>query len=460
MATQRSPLAPATVILANDERWQLVLRITASQQLAKAARLREILLYITRSWLLDETTSIHEQDIGCDVLGRREDFNPAEDNIVRVQIRQLRKKLELYFATEGSTEPIELQIPKGSYLPRFEKRSEKQPAVVLSLPSITPDLPPPENTTQTMPVSGEMPQDSHRNGLRRILLAVAVVLFALIAFSLGRFTHLQSHADTFVRKPGENPLLDRIFTSDLPVSIVVADTNLVILQNVLHTDISVNDYISKDYPANILRYASNPEERTLLERLALRNFTSLADVNVAMRCAELSREFGGKSTLRYTRYMNARDFERGNFILIGSRTADPWVALFEPRLNFAYEKDPVTQVFHFRNKHPLPGEQAIYIPGTEKDASTTSYVDIALVPNLSKTGYVLLLNAATMNANEAAMELIFRKKLPASFFKLIAPESGENPIDQSFEIFLRDRAIDGVVSGFDVIAVRKLSQSV
>lgn len=78
-----------------------------------------------------------------------------------------------------------------------------------------------------------------------------------------------------------------------------------------------------------------------------------------------------------------------------------------------------------------------------------SYVDIAIVPNLTKTGYVLLLNGATMDANEAASELIFRKDLPPLLAKLFNSDSdiGSQPV----EIFLRDHAVDGVVSSFEVI---------
>lgn len=454
MATQTIDSHSTAAALAKDERWQLVLRITSSQQFAKATQLREILLYITRSWLLDETVSIHEQDIACSVLGRRDDFNPAEDNIVRVQIRHLRKKLEQYFATEGMPEPVELNIPKGSYVPRFEKRSERPetsaaPAMTTIEPVLVsahlPNMPGPQHqefgTTQRM---------------KRIWLAVGISLFALVSFSVGRLTRIPDPARAAVRKTGQNFLLNRVFVSDLPISVVVADTNLVVLQNMLHTDISVNDYISKEYPENILRYATDPQVHNVLKQIALRRFTSLADVNVATRCAELSKEFGSRTAIRYARNMNARDFERGNFILIGSRTADPWVGLFEPQLNFAYEKDPATQVFRFRNKNPMPGEQNLYVAQPEKDGSTTSYVDIAMVPNLSRTGYVLLLNAATMDANEAATELLFRNEFPAALSKLVTQEIVGSAGTQSFEIFLRDHAIDGVVSGFDVVAVRKL----
>ena len=51
-------------------------------------------------------------------------YNPNEDNIVRSQARLLRLKLEHHFANEGSHEPVVITIPKGRYLPVFEKRHD------------------------------------------------------------------------------------------------------------------------------------------------------------------------------------------------------------------------------------------------------------------------------------------------------------------------------------------------
>jgi len=81
-------------ISVEDERWTLVQRILASRHFQKAPQLREILLYLSRRTIEDSPSAISEHDIGCNVLGRRPDFNPNEDNIVRVQVRHLRKKLE------------------------------------------------------------------------------------------------------------------------------------------------------------------------------------------------------------------------------------------------------------------------------------------------------------------------------------------------------------------------------
>ena len=445
--------------LSLDERWQLALRIASSPLFSKATQLREILLYITRQWLLDENVVIKEQEIACRVLGRRGDFNPAEDNIVRVQISHLRRKLDEYFKGPGAEELLKLTIPRGSYAPHFETQTPNpQPAMVrtpipISAEEAGDKLHSEAGTAATDRVLHPVSKTAILRNKGLLGLAAAIVLLAAAAY----WTRSSSNpAVTASPTEAQNPFITRIFAPDQPVSIVVADTNLVVLQNELHTDISIGDYVSRDYPENILRLEKNPDEHAFLKGLALRRFTSLADVHVSSRCTELADRFGSKPTITYARNMNARDFEHGNFVLIGSRTADPWVELFEPQLNFAYEQDPATHTFHFRNKHPLPGEQATYVPWSRHDDSTTSYVDVALVPNLSRTGYVLLLNAATMDANEAAMRLVLGRQLPDTLSNLLASDPKKSTFDTSFEIFLQDHAVNGVVSSYDVLSVRKI----
>lgn len=128
--TQNHPVAPA--LAENDDRWSLVLRVAASRQFTKAPQLHDMLLYICQRALTDPAASIKEHEIGCNALGRKADFNPNEDNIVRVQVSNLRKKLEEYFATDGKDEPMRITVPKGAYVPRFE------PNVVAATPAAAP----------------------------------------------------------------------------------------------------------------------------------------------------------------------------------------------------------------------------------------------------------------------------------------------------------------------------------
>jgi hypothetical protein len=428
--------------ITTDERWMLARRVAASQHFAKATQLREILLYIVRRAVVSHTVAIREQEIACNVLRRRGDFNPSDDNIVRVQVGHLRKKLELYFAGEGAHEPVELSIPRGTYIPRFAARA-KAPKEESETDGILAAVAAPAR-----------PGASTFVRLKKSAKPVMVATAALMVFLLGWMSHRSPSVSSANAASWHNPIVTRVFVSDLPVSIVLADASLVVLQNSLHTDISIDDYISKEYPGNILGRAESEGERAVLKGLAPRRFTSLADLNVAVKCVELAHELGSKTNLRFARYLNARDFEKGNFILVGSRVADPWVALFESNLNFAFEEDPHTHIFHFRNKYPARGEQSMYIPDIYRGTSSESYVDIAILPNLTRSGYVILLNGASMEANEAAVDFILAKELPKGISSALGPDWANGK--SSIEIFLRDRAIDGVVSGFDVISVRRI----
>ena len=55
--------------------------------------------------------------IGVLVFDRAPGYDPKIDSIVRVQARQLRAKLDEYYAGPGRADEIRFQIPKGSYAP-------------------------------------------------------------------------------------------------------------------------------------------------------------------------------------------------------------------------------------------------------------------------------------------------------------------------------------------------------
>src|SRR5689334_20646959 len=97
----------------------LVDRIAASLPFQRSPRLRELLLYIADSALQDPPIALTEQQIGTAVFHRPLQFDTGADTIVRVQVSQLRKRLEHYFLTDGLQERIRVEIPRGSYNAAF-----------------------------------------------------------------------------------------------------------------------------------------------------------------------------------------------------------------------------------------------------------------------------------------------------------------------------------------------------
>src|SRR5947209_2442462 len=120
--------------MTDDERRKLVERIAASRYLAKSARLRELLMHLSDRVLVDGVEEIHEQEVGHRVFGRPANYDTGADNIVRVHASTLRKRLEQYFAEEGSGEPLILEIPKGNYAPVFRPREPVPAAVTAPAP--------------------------------------------------------------------------------------------------------------------------------------------------------------------------------------------------------------------------------------------------------------------------------------------------------------------------------------
>jgi serine/threonine-protein kinase len=62
---------------------------------------------------------LKEYTIGVEALGRAPSFDPREDNIVRVQARKLRQRLDDYYSSNGLTEKCRIVFQPGSYIPRF-----------------------------------------------------------------------------------------------------------------------------------------------------------------------------------------------------------------------------------------------------------------------------------------------------------------------------------------------------
>ncbi len=104
------------------ERRALVQRVLWSREVARSERIRDFLTYVCDRALEDQDAQVHEQEIGHNVFGRPADYNPHDDNIVRVTAGNTRKKLEQYFNFDGITEPVILEIPKGKYTPIFRER--------------------------------------------------------------------------------------------------------------------------------------------------------------------------------------------------------------------------------------------------------------------------------------------------------------------------------------------------
>jgi hypothetical protein len=62
---------------------------------------------------------LKERTIGIDVFGRSTSYEPSDDATVRVKAGEVRKRLGLYYAGQGATDPVRIELPAGTYIPEF-----------------------------------------------------------------------------------------------------------------------------------------------------------------------------------------------------------------------------------------------------------------------------------------------------------------------------------------------------
>jgi hypothetical protein len=88
--------------------------ILASRSFVTATRPRRFLTYIVEETLAGRKDGIKELVLGIEVFDRPADFDPKVDTIVRVEAGKLRKRLEEYYAQDGATATVRIEVPKGS----------------------------------------------------------------------------------------------------------------------------------------------------------------------------------------------------------------------------------------------------------------------------------------------------------------------------------------------------------
>jgi hypothetical protein len=423
--------------LQEREHWHLAERVACSETISRATRLRDIVLYLARQALL-QTSSVKEHDIAVDVLSRASDFDGSTDNIVRVQVGHLRRKLEQYFDSEGQQEPTLIVIPRGSYAVHFQQRKS------------TPD----EMESTPPEVSVTLPSEAPKGARRWSPAIVAFVLLGLVLagetfFLLNRMgkNSSASVSHTF----DSNPFVLRTFTTTTPTFVVAADANLQLIHSILHTDVSISEYVAPNYPANLIKPGLDPALTALLSTIATARYTSYGDANILLESAQIAQQAGGQVIPRFARFVNIREFDHGNFILIGGKSGNPWVTLFEPKLNFIPESDLSSGRPQIRNRLPQKGEPDVYHVVGNWSSESTSYASIGLVPNLTNTGFVLLFSGTGMEATEAAATFLFQTNSTHIIRHFIPPNLDDH---QPIELLLKVHSVQGAADSFEVVSAR------
>jgi hypothetical protein len=438
MAQEIKEADPLIHTFESDSRWQLIERIVSTPGFARSARLSSFLMYVCRQSIVGRGSELNEQIIGEVVFERAVGYDPRDDNIVRSHASRLRLRLESYFREEGAFETLRVSIPRGSYVPVFERvAGEPLPVSFKEAPASLQ-----HSTIHPVAAREQPPQKSYKILAICSLIVAAVSLIALASIYL-RPIHLTARNETPTHK-----LWSQMFQNDQNTLIVPADVALVMGNLISGHSIDLAEYASGRYRTDAI--CEKPCDRRLLQEVESRRYTSMADLKFAATLTRLPEAFPDRTQIRYVRDLQLEDFKQSNLILAGSLIADPWLNLLDHQMNFILHDDPSAGPLRVENLKPVGNEKREYI-FNNNDPQKLGLATVSFLPNLGRTGNILLVQGFTLAGTDAAAEFVTSGKDFDALFKAYAGDKTRLP---HFEILLQTMDVNGMASRPTVLAWR------
>lgn len=407
-----------------------VYQIVASRAFNRSRRSCEFLQHLIDKTLAGELDDLKERMIGVQLFGRDPSYDTGEDAIVRVTATDVRRRLKRFY--DGLDTDIRLELSPGSYvIELIEQASEPRASSVMTPPSPSRSV---EAPSQPAP---------RRSPWRRFWPVAAALMVLGLLLGVYHYRMQSAKADCLpwlAMRPQRGQL-----------KIVFSDPDIAALEGIVGNEISLSDYAGHQYV---------PEQQLLdhpsrvVEHLFRGYNVPLIDAKFAIEVRGLLPS-SPIDTYR-ARALQSQDFKtEDNFILLGSPLSNPWVSLFQDRLDFYFQYDPARHGEIIYNRRVEHGETPVYAPTTPGWGTGEAFAIIALLANENQTGHILILAGSNAASTEAAYRLVTN----VDSMMRVLQEHGLNVYDRSvqFEILLRVNTMASSLNTFNVVACHRLS---
>jgi hypothetical protein len=422
-----------------EERRALIERVAGSELFGRSARLRDFLLYVGRQSLNEGSSEIHEQEIGVRVFGRPALYDRSQDNIVRVNATELRKRVDAYFSGIGADEPLVFEIPRGGYVPVFLRRT----AVNQSQP---------EPLSQALAAAALTPESDTKTGRLSWLIflvwgIVTLVPIAMCGFLLVQNRKLETSLHPWKRNPTLAAFWNRFLAPGQNTDIILPDSSVSLNEELTGQVLTLNEYVGHAYAQQVQPSTVSADRKADLASIFSHNLITFGDLRAAQQILSLEPDSPALQ-LASARFYGSDSIKRDNVILIGGKKANPWVFLFDEEMNFSLEQNNSTRLMYVTNRKPQDGESAAYNEHSEKKGPI-GYSIAAYLPDPGGTGNAIILAGTSADATNAAAEFLTSGEQMNHFLSTIHAKAFPY-----FEILLRTSQLSGTSFHAEIVAYR------
>jgi hypothetical protein len=369
----------------------------------------QFLKYIIDQSIAGHFDSLKERLIGVELFGRSPSYDTGEDAIVRVTASDVRRRLLQHYGTNGKTSEFRLSLPLGSYIPEItrsatsegasfaEPRMPKSPAQVEALSA---------QETHRVAATEQVPASAQRAWMFwRAFLIGSLATAAMVALVIAGRHFTTTKAAAFSAQATTLPW-SNLLNSTRPVHLITSDPNIVVIQAITGSELSLSDYANHQYIPN--ESALTPEELNYCREILWGdNSAAAVDPPIAVKIGALAAMNSKVIDARAARSIQLSDLKADdNFIFLGSPRSDPWTSLFSDQLDFKFKFDQVSKQEIIVNDHPRAGEASKYVPTALGWATGQSYAVVAFIQNPDTNGQILMLAGADGEGTEAAGKFV------------------------------------------------------
>ena len=456
--------------LGKEQKIEQLERVLHSRTLQNSENLKAFLRFVVEKTLADDAVQLKEYTIATEVFGRRSDYDPRIDSVVRVQAGRLRTKLQEYYTAEGKNDQIVIDLPKGHYHPVFTcphagSGQEMSPAGARTADGLD------SNGHLTLAAAEGQPHfegDTARSRVRAIGLVLGGLVIVLSVAVVALFS---SNRELQRQARNLDPSLNtEDFKAVWSPFVDDPESPLLVLSNP-----TVYRFLNKADPDSLARRAfqMTPEQtRSLSEapefkgqytggdspRLipSLGMYTGMGEAVGVYRLTDLLRSSNKNVLLRQSRHVSAADLKYRNVILLGSIYVNEWSRRLPQVENFVYTFSATIE-----NRDPLPGEEREYKPQFNEQTGEMS-VDYALItvkPNVSGEHAVMTLAGIFSEGTEAAAEFLTTRNHLTVLGQRLRQLGGQNAPPKYYQALLKVQVENGTPTTITLLSLRALPEA-
>jgi hypothetical protein len=398
--------------------------------------LRKLLRYLANYGLDHPGGHLKEYQIATEVFGRSPNFDSQLDSTVRVQVGRLRQKLHDYYASEGSDDPIVVDLPKGTYVLSFHHHSADPRG---SSPINN------DKEADSQLAAPEAAAIAHARVTGNFFRVAIVALCILLVIAIGVIVTLLGSRNRFTTAQAAE-------VSPVAPSMALFWKNFTLAPDEPWVVFSNASFVGR--PETGLRYLDPAHDAHA------RIFDHYTGVGEVLAVHELDRMFESlHRQLRVKRgsLLSLDDVKNNDVIFVGSPAENLTLLEIPGSQEFVFQRltsGPRKGDLGIVNVHPQSGEPAEFL-GTPNDLPLIDdYSVIALRRGLNPSHSVLILAGTTTLGTQGAVEYVCRQgSVEQLLLRLAVSPRGEV---QPFEAVLHVKVTRGVPLGSEVVALRRV----